>query len=67
MDVTISVPHSYIVANWFVVLGKKLKILKKVIDDVERKPNAEGDLSDFQIKFVFKSPDHNRDKNIAFQ
>lgn len=22
MDVTIYVPHSYIVANWFVILGK---------------------------------------------
>lgn len=26
IDVTIYVPHSYIVANWFVVLGKKFKI-----------------------------------------
>lgn len=26
MDVTIYVPHSYIVANWFVILGKKFKI-----------------------------------------
>lgn len=46
---------------------KEVQNLKNVIDDVERRPNAEGDLSDLQIEFVFKSPDHNRDKNIGFQ
>lgn len=33
MDVTIYVPHSYIVANWFVILGKKFKMLLTTLNE----------------------------------